>query len=61
MTAVIKPIRWSTDDYHQIISTGILKGRKAELINGEIVVRTEGVILPLAFPDIEISVRNLIN
>lgn len=29
--------KWSLDDYHKMIEAGILEGRPAELINGEIV------------------------
>lgn len=36
--------KWSIDDYHQMVDSGLLDGRSVELINGEIVeVAPEGV------------------
>ena len=35
-TDLKRPLRWSIDDYHQIINTGILTDRRVELIAGEI-------------------------
>jgi Uma2 family endonuclease len=29
-------LRWSIEDYHQIVNTGILANRRVELIDGEI-------------------------
>jgi Uma2 family endonuclease len=29
--------KWSIDDYHHIVETGVLKGRPVELLNGEII------------------------
>ena len=29
--------KWTIDDYHQMVETGLLKNRQVELLNGEIV------------------------
>jgi Uma2 family endonuclease len=37
-------VKWSLDDYHQMISSGLLDNRSVELINGEIIqMAPEGV------------------
>ena len=35
-----KPVKWTVDDYHLIIDTGILAQRDVELIDGEIIEMT---------------------
>ncbi len=38
------PAKWSLDDYHRMIDTGLFDDRSVELINGEIIQMTpEGV------------------
>ncbi|HLO85162.1 MAG TPA: Uma2 family endonuclease [Nostocaceae cyanobacterium] len=40
---ILTTVKWTIDDYHQIITTGILAERKVELIDGEIVeIASEG-------------------
>ena len=35
-TPLKRPLKWSIEDYHEIINTGILAQRRVELIAGEI-------------------------
>lgn len=38
------PYKWSIDDYHQMIETGLLEGKPVELLEGEIIeMSPEGV------------------
>ena len=37
MSNILSLAKWSIDDYHQMIQTGILDDRRVELFNGEIV------------------------
>lgn len=38
------PAKWSLDDYHHMIESGLLDNRSVELINGEIIqMSPEGV------------------
>ncbi len=31
------PMLWTLDDYHQLIDTGLLAGRRVQLIEGELI------------------------
>ena len=30
------PVKWTVEDYHQMVAAGILKNRRVELLSGEI-------------------------
>jgi Uma2 family endonuclease len=34
----LTPVKWTLDDYHRIVESGVLNDRPVELLNGEIVV-----------------------
>lgn len=34
----LTPVKWTIDDYHRIVDSGVLADRSVELLNGEIVV-----------------------
>jgi Uma2 family endonuclease len=53
--------KWSLQDYHQMIETGLLDERKVELVSGEIIeMSPEGAPHSSAFPDLSIDIQQLL-
>ncbi|MDB9529309.1 Uma2 family endonuclease [Oscillatoria sp. CS-180] len=36
-STLLTPVKWSVDDYHKMIAAGLLRDRRVELLNGDIV------------------------
>ena len=47
--------KWTVEDYHQLIETGLLEGKPVELLEGELIVRWSAPTASLANPQSELS------
>jgi Uma2 family endonuclease len=36
-SALLTPVKWTVDEYHQMIASGLLRDRRVELLNGDVV------------------------